>query len=61
MNDIIEAITLIANLKSVKNHVEPNLMWHQNITRNQVERVLYSYFLLLDEHERMRKDETNPS
>lgn len=45
----IEALTTIANHVKIKEHTEPNLMWHEDVTASQVKRILYALRLFEDE------------
>lgn len=49
MKELIEGILQIANHSKIKEHLEPNVMWHQEIKEWMVKRVLYSYCLLIEE------------
>lgn len=57
MEDILlDSITKIANAKSVIEHCEPDVCWHQTIEKWMVERILYSVLLLSAEVEKNRKE-----
>ena len=49
IDDYIAAIIKIANHSTIKQHLEPDLMWHENVKEWQVKRILYAEGLLLDE------------
>jgi len=49
--DIINALVKIANHKRVKEEMEPNLMWHDNVRDWQVKRILRAQELLQNEWE----------
>ena len=45
----LDAIIKIANSKALVDKLEPNLMWHQDIQKWQVKRVMYAFLLLEEE------------
>ena len=50
INDaIISGVTKIANHERIVKELEPNVFSHETIKEHQVKRILYSYFLLLNE------------
>ena len=53
----ISAIMKIANHDIIKKHLEPNLMWHEDVKTHQVKRILYAVGLFNQEaeSERLRK------
>ena len=60
IDEYISAIARIANHDTIKKHLEPNLMWHENIDKWQVKRILYAVGLFNQEanNERLRKPNT---
>jgi len=50
--ELIEAITKIANNEKLTNHLEPNLFWHQEIQNWMTKRILYAYLLFEKEYEK---------
>lgn len=47
-DELINAILEIVNHKRIKDYLEPNICWHEDLRPNLVKRVLYSYFLLME-------------
>ena len=50
--ELLEAITKIANNEKLVNHLEPNLFWHQEIQSWMTKRILYAYLLFEKEYKK---------
>ena len=56
IEEYISAITKIANHDTIKKHLEPNLMWHDNVKEWQVKRILYAVGLFKETENELEWD-----
>jgi len=50
--NIVEAITELANTDRIKQLIEPNILWHKTLNTSEVARVLKSYLLFVEQLEK---------